>query len=330
VKVLAALLYAIAVWGCAGDGPPPQPTPTPGPSQTPGGSGVTIDVVQARIFNVTCLTSGCHNAGDRAGNLILEPGLSWSNLVGVVPDNTPAAEAGNLRVRAFDTQTSFLVAKLEGPPSNQGSRMPQGGPFLSNSDVDLVREWILDGALDTQGPTATPPPTASSTDTPTATATATITPTPSVTPTGTVPPSATASVTATPSPTATIRVVTLAEIQTTIFNPTCAVQFCHDAESAGFSGNLNLEAANSYDNLVGVTPDNQAAAADDLLRVEPFAPDNSFIILKVCHRPLGEDLCPVIAPREYGNPMPLLGTPLSAAQVESLRLWILRGAPETD
>lgn len=334
MKLLAALLCAIAVWGCAGDGPPPQPTPTPGPSQTPG-DGLTIDVVQSRIFSISCLTSGCHNAADRAGNLILESGLSWSNLVNVEPDNQLAAQSGSLRVRPFDPATSFLVAKLEGPPSGQGSRMPQGGPFLSDNDVDLVRQWILDGALDSQGPTATPFPTASFTETPTLTATPTvtasptITSTPSLTPTGTVPSTPTATITATPSATATVRVVTLDEIQATIFNPTCAVRFCHDAQSAPFSGNLNLEAGASYANLVGITPNNAAAAEDGLLRVDPFEPDNSLIILKVCHRPLGEDLCPVIAPREYGNPMPLLGEPLSAEQVESLRLWIMRGAPES-
>jgi hypothetical protein len=313
-----------------------MPVPTPGPSQTPG-SGPTIDEVQTRIFNVTCLTTGCHNAADRAGNLILEAGLSWSNLVDVVPEITPAAEAGYLRVRPFDPDTSFLVAKLVGPTPGQGSRMPQGGPFLSDSDVEIVREWIRGGALDSQGPTATQPPTSSVTPTrtPTATASITLSPTntgtPTLTPTGTVPPSETPTITATASPTATIRIVTLAELQETIFTPSCAIATCHFEEGATFSGNLDLEAPVAYANLVGVTPDNPAAALDGLIRVDPFNPDNSFLVVKVCHDDLSEELCPVPRKLEYGAPMPFPPrTPLPAEQVEAIRLWILRGAPETD
>lgn len=334
--MIAGLLCALAFSACAGDGPPPLPTPTPGPSQTPGGDGPTIDIVQTRIFNVSCLTSGCHNAADRAGNLILETGLSWSNLVGVVPDNAAAAQSGQLRVRAFEPQTSFLITKLEGPPSGQGSRMPEGGPFLSAANVELVRQWILGGARDSAGPTATPQPTASSTLTPTATVTPTptasptITLTPSLTPSGTLAPTATATEIATPSPTATIAIVTLAEIQATIFNPTCAVRFCHDAVSAGFNGNLNLDAESSFANLVGVVPDNQPSAEQGFLRVDAFDPDNSLIMLKVCRPEYGPELCPIPLPREFGLPMPRVLNPLTPGQVDQIRQWILRGAPEND
>jgi hypothetical protein len=333
-QILASIACAIVLWSCAGDGPAILPTPTPDPNQTPG-SGPTIDAVQTQIFNVSCLSSGCHNAADRRGDLVLEPGQSWSNLVGVVPEDLDAAQAGDLRVRAFDPETSFLVAKLEGPPPGQGARMPQGGPFLSESDVNLVREWILGGALDSQTDCHRSANALLHRDShgdgdsfdqvladdhghsfgERRRYRATV-----VTPT----------VTATPSVTATIRVVTLAELQTTIFTPSCAIGFCHDTQGAPSSSNLNLEEGMSYANLVGVTPTNEPAAEAGLLRVEAFEPDNSFLVLKVCHPDLGEELCPVMLPREFGTPMPLLRPALSAEEVEAIRLWILRGAPETN
>jgi hypothetical protein len=318
-----------------------MPSPTPGATQTPG-SGPTIDAVQNEIFNLYCLTSGCHNAADQQGSLILEAGLSWSELVNQEPNDPRGLESGQLLVQPFEPENSFLLTKLVGPTPGQGSRMPQGGPFLSESQVDLVRQWILGGALDSAGPTATLQPTGTPTETPTTsstptetlsptvTATPTATPSPTLTPSGTLPPSSTPTVTATPSPTATEVIVTLAEIQATIFNPTCAVSFCHDTTSAPFNGNLDLTTGQSYSNLVGVVPDNDAAEADGFLRVRELDPDTSFLIVKVCRPQFGTGLCPVALAREYGSPMPLVGNPISASQVEQIRTWILRGAPETN
>jgi hypothetical protein len=332
-----AVSCLVLVSACAGDGPASVPSPTPGATQTPG-SGPSIDAVQNQIFNLYCLQSGCHNAADRAEGLVLEAGASWSNLVNVAPVNIAAAESGQLLVRPFSPETSFLITKLEGPApsSGQGSRMPQGGPFLSETQIDLVREWILGGALDSAGPTATLQPTASptltptSSTTPTETASPTITPTPTRTATGTLPPSSTPTETATPSPTATEVIVTLAELQATIFTPSCAVAFCHDTFSAALNGNLDMSEGNSYANLVGVIADNPSAAEAGFLRVDPFGADASFLVVKVCRMEFGEGLCPVPLPREYGSPMPLVGDPLTPAQVEQIRTWILRGAPETN
>lgn len=47
-----------------------------------------------------------------------------------------------------DTATSFILKKLRGTlTSGQGSRMPQGGPYLSNSEIQKFADWILQGAL---------------------------------------------------------------------------------------------------------------------------------------------------------------------------------------
>ena len=68
-------------------------------------------------------------------------------------------------------------------------------------------------------------------------------------------------------------------IQEQIFNPNCLSGGCHNAQSR--AGNMNLSPGASYDEIVGQLADNPAAHADGLLRVEPFDPDNSFLMIKL-------------------------------------------------
>lgn len=309
--------------GCAGDGPPPSPGPAPGATLTPGNA-TTIDEIQRLIFDVRCLTSGCHNVADRAGNLVLEPGLSRSNLVNVIADNPAAAQAGLRRVVPFDPGGSFLLIKVEHPGPGQGSRMPLGGPFLSPGDVALVRRWIIGGALASGASTATPVSTSTATRSPTPSATASPTEPPPPTATGTLPS------TATPTATATQRVLTFAEIQSTIFTPSCAVQFCHQSAALPFAVSPDLSEDAAFSSLVGVRPDNSAAASAGLLRVRRFEPESSFLLIKLCRPQHGQELCPVPLIPAYGSPMPLVGAPLSSEQIGQLRAWILRGAPQSE
>lgn len=105
-----------------------------------------------------------------------------------------------------------------------------------------------------------------------------------------------------------------AQIQNTIFNPSCLGAGCHNAQFR--AGNLNLTAGASYDQLVNQPPDNPTALAGGLLRVEPFSPANSFLVVKLC--------CP--GPGE-GSRMPRDAAPLSAAEMQQIEDWILAGAP---
>ena len=44
-------------------------------------------------------------------------------------------------------QRRVLVQKIEGAPTISGARMPFGGPFLTQAEINLVRAWIAQGAL---------------------------------------------------------------------------------------------------------------------------------------------------------------------------------------
>src|SRR5436190_494133 len=107
------------------------------------------------------------------------------------------------------------------------------------------------------------------------------------------------------------------DIQTKIFDSTCATSFCHGAGAA--SGGLDLSDGAAYANLVGVLATNEAAKAANLNRVLPNDPADSFLLLK---------LEGTLAAGE-GVPMPLVGGPLPASAIDTIRRWIAAGASET-
>ena len=315
--MLAALPVALLLYGCAGDGPPPT------------GGGGAYDAIQTEIFNQNCLSAGCHNGVNQAGGLNLTAGASYDNLVGVLSQNSVAAAQGLLRVEPFEPDSSFLIIKLTDPGDGEGTRMPQGANPLPAADIQMIRDWIADGAPrgGTPEPSATGSATPSDTPTPTPSATPSVTATPAntatatITVTGTAPPSATPTITPTASPTPSASPTAtlepwLTRIQEQIFTPSCATMFCHDAATA--SGDLVLiDEATSYANLVDVEPDNRVARNRGLLRVIANDPEQSFLIVKVTDPPLGE-----------GSRMPLIGEPLTAEQIALLVGWIEAGAPE--
>jgi hypothetical protein len=114
----------------------------------------TFDRIQSQIFNQSCAVSGCHDSQSRTGNLLLEVGASLTNLINVMPNNAPAAAAGWKRVTVIDADTgdpttSLLVAKLKGPPSGFGARMPFDRPKLDQTLINAVELWVAAGAPDT-------------------------------------------------------------------------------------------------------------------------------------------------------------------------------------
>ncbi len=102
-------------------------------------------------------------------------------------------------------------------------------------------------------------------------------------------------------------------VQREIFNPTCAVGACHDAQTQ--AGGLNLSEGVSYDLLVDVLAANEAARQRGQHRVLPFEPDQSFLLLKLTN-PTGDE----------GARMPFGADPLSNDKIALIRRWITEGA----
>lgn len=104
---------------------------------------VTLSQIQAQVFTPLC--SGCHTGP--TGN-VLPSGMNLSNANASFNAlvNVASLQDGLLsRVAPNDAANSYLIRKLEGTQS-VGTRMPQGGPFLDQATMDMIRQWINAGA----------------------------------------------------------------------------------------------------------------------------------------------------------------------------------------
>ena len=97
--------------------------------------------IQNGVFTPLC--SSCHVDGGVAGftGLWLDEASTVATLIRVVSFEVPAL----LRLEPGNADDSYLIQKLEGSAA-VGERMPQGGPFLSEQTIGVIRQWINDGA----------------------------------------------------------------------------------------------------------------------------------------------------------------------------------------
>ncbi len=104
----------------------------------------------------------------------------------------------------------------------------------------------------------------------------------------------------------------MSSIQTEILNKSCAVSSaCHIGSNPG--GDLNLEAANAYSQLVDVDSVQADAATAGLKRVKAGSSAESLLYLKL----IGDD---------YGDQMPQRAAQLSLEKIKAVQEWIDAGA----
>lgn len=91
------------------------------------------------IFSSSCALSGCHNSQTQRS------GVNLSSYDGII--NSVGDQYGENVVQAGNAENSPLVDKIESDSPEHGVRMPQTGPpYLSDDQIDLIKEWINDGA----------------------------------------------------------------------------------------------------------------------------------------------------------------------------------------
>jgi methionine-rich copper-binding protein CopC len=155
--VAGALAVITGLAGCAGNGDGLNskglPIGSPG-----GGGGVgptgpfTADFqsIQDNVFTPIC--SPCHSGASAPKGLMLDAAHSYNLLVGVASTEVPSFD----RVKASDPDSSYIILKLQGSAGIVGSQMPLGETPLSQATIDVIRQWITNGA---------PPATAAGTST---------------------------------------------------------------------------------------------------------------------------------------------------------------------
>ncbi|MBI3610527.1 MAG: hypothetical protein HY204_07495 [Nitrospirae bacterium] len=146
VFVMAALLSGCGGGGSGGGSGNPLPFPA------------TLSSIQQNIFTPRC--ASCHvlggagyvGTGPRGLDLSTQP-LAYANLVNIDSVQNGCGPTSNqpcgVRVIPVDPNNSYLIRKLEGRDISSGTdQMPRSGCCLTQTEIDVVRQWILDGAPD--------------------------------------------------------------------------------------------------------------------------------------------------------------------------------------
>ena len=128
------LLLALAAAACGTQKSPTEPLGPVDPT-------ATFTRVQMEVFTPSCALSGCHAGGSPQAGMDLSAGRSYSQIVGV-----KATESTRLRIAPADVAGSYLLSKVAGDATITGSRMPLGGPYLSDATQKLLADWVRRGA----------------------------------------------------------------------------------------------------------------------------------------------------------------------------------------
>jgi hypothetical protein len=131
---LVVAAAAVLTVGCGGSSGPSGVVTPPEP---------TFQNVQSTIFTPSCAITNCHVGGAAAPfGLDLSAGASYANLVNVASAEAPGFD----RVEPGVSQDSYLYMKVVDDPRITGDPMPALGPPLSAQKLQLLADWIGQGA----------------------------------------------------------------------------------------------------------------------------------------------------------------------------------------
>ncbi len=148
---LAAPLLATLLGGCAGSGEGLNANGLPIDSGNGAPPPLSADFqsIQDNVFTPIC--ARCHSGASAPEGLQLDAAHSYALLVGVPSTEVPSLD----RVDPGNPDNSYIVLKLEGAPAIAGVQMPFGGPYLPQSTIAVIRQWITNGAPPAAGTSAT-------------------------------------------------------------------------------------------------------------------------------------------------------------------------------
>lgn len=92
----------------------------------------------SQIFSSSCATSGCHDSSTKQNGVDLS---SYDAVIASVGD-----QYGKKVIQPNDAANSPLVDKISSNNPQFGVRMPKGGAALSSDDINLIKQWVDDGA----------------------------------------------------------------------------------------------------------------------------------------------------------------------------------------
>lgn len=90
------------------------------------------------IFQTSCIS--CHSSDAGEGNLNLSSYAALTSGNNDHPDN--------LIIPGNPFNSLLYLSVTSEPPAVIGDRMPKGGPYLQDTEIRIIEEWIEQGAKD--------------------------------------------------------------------------------------------------------------------------------------------------------------------------------------
>lgn len=116
----------------------------PTPDLRPTFSSIQRDIFNAADSSGRPACTRCHTDAGRnpSGGMLLRGDAAYGNLV-----NAPSrGKPGAMRVVPGNPEASYVIHKIEGRTDIVGARMPNGGPYLSDGQILVIKRWIELGA----------------------------------------------------------------------------------------------------------------------------------------------------------------------------------------
>ena len=133
-----SLLVGTVLAGCAGSGDGLDENGRPLDSG-PLPLAATFASIQQNVFTPIC--TRCHAGAAAPAGLRLDEASSYAMLVNVASVEVP----GLRRVQPGNPDLSYLIQKIEGRAA-VGARMPLNSPPLPQATIDVIKQWIAEGA----------------------------------------------------------------------------------------------------------------------------------------------------------------------------------------
>ena len=144
MKRMVCVLIAVAVLAALGcskktesSAAGSQPAATAGVAAEAATDLATLQTGVAEVFKASC--TDCHGGPLTPGRLSLEAGVLVEATVGVM-----SAQIDSLAlVDPGKPERSYLLMKISGDRRIEGAPMPKGAEPLLDSQIELVRNWIV-------------------------------------------------------------------------------------------------------------------------------------------------------------------------------------------
>jgi hypothetical protein len=141
---VTVLIGGVIIFACSSKTAPGRPPDCSSVADTTQPATVSYATQIVPFFDTSkygCSDQGCHNPQfPGATNYVM------GTYAQLFEGGTEAGQVGLCVLKPGDPDSSYIIWKVEGHSGIQGVRMPKTRPPMTASDLQLFRQWVLEGA----------------------------------------------------------------------------------------------------------------------------------------------------------------------------------------